>query len=295
MNTLGRYGFPAIVVLFMLAGCSLRRETIRYRDEYFRPVAVIPQRNYTALSSADLEKLSQQLESATKNVIILRDSLTSLQKLSGSLLSSTRVLVDKVTELETKEFLTTSKQKDFENSITALQTENKQLSHQLAELHARLQAGTANPKPTVFSPARTVSSLQNEYNEGISLFRQRQYQDALITFGGLIEKGIEEDLVDNCEYWMGECRFAKHEYHEAIYAFQKVLAIEVSNKKGDAYFMLGRSYEQIDDFMKARWAYEELNVHYPNNEHTNFVKYRLDALRSKILTPNSSKHKKANV
>jgi TolA-binding protein len=295
MKTLGRYGFPAMVFLFMLAGCSLRRESIRYRDEYFRPVAVIPQRNYSALSSADLEKLSNQLESATKNVILLRDSLTSLQKLSGSLLSSTRALVDKVSELETKEFLTTSKQKNFENNIADLRTENKQLSQQLEELRTRFQAGNNNPEPSIFSPARTVSSLQHEYDEGILLFRQRQYQDALITFGGLIEKGIEENLADNCEYWMGECRFAKHEFHEAIYAFQKVLAIEVSNKKGDAYFMLGRSYEQIGDFTKARWAYEELNVHYPNNEHLDFVKNRLDALRSKIPAPNSSKHKKATV
>jgi TolA-binding protein len=74
-----------------------------------------------------------------------------------------------------------------------------------------------------------------------------------------------------------------------------VLALEVSNKKGDAYFMLGRSYEQMGDLNKARWAYEELIAHYPNNEHANFIKYRLDALRSKNPVPNSNKHKKATV
>jgi TolA-binding protein len=293
MTAIGRYGFPAMVFLLILSGCSLRRESLRYRDEYFRPVTVIPQRNYSTLSSNDLEKLRIQLELATKNVVLLSDSLASLQKLSGSLLFSTRALVEKVTELETKEFLTKSKQKDFENNVADLRNENKQLSQQLTELRTRFQAGITREQ-SVFSPARDVLSLRNEYDEGISLFRQKQYEDALITFGGLIEKGIEDDLADNCEYWRGECRFAKQEYREAIYAFQKVLAIEVSNKKGDAYFMLGRSYERIGDMIKARWAYEELNIHYPNNEHVDFVKKRLDALRNTISAPNSSKHKKAS-
>jgi TolA-binding protein len=46
-----------------------------------------------------------------------------------------------------------------------------------------------------------------------------------------------------------------------------VLALETSNKKIGAYFMRGKSYEQIGDLIKARWAYEELNTHYPDNDH----------------------------
>lgn len=163
-------------------------------------------------------------------MIILRDSLASLQQYSGSLLVSTRALVDKVGELETKEFLTTTKQKDVEQSVIDLRAENKQLSQQLAELRTHLLAENINPESSVFSPVRMVSSLRNEYAEGVSLFHQRQYEDALATFSGLKDKGIEEDLADNCEYWVGECRYAKREYREAISAFQKVLAFETSNK-----------------------------------------------------------------
>jgi TolA-binding protein len=198
--------------------------------------------------------LKNQIESATKAVIILRDSLTSLQQYSGSLLVSTRALVDKVSKLETKEYLTTTKQKDVEQSVMDLRAVNKQLSQQLAKLRTHLLAENINPESSVFSLVRMFSSLRNEYAEGLSFFRQRQYEDALTTFSGLKDKGIEEDLADNCEYWIGECRYAKHEYREAINAFQKVLALETSNKKIDAYFMMGKSYELIGDLMKARWA-----------------------------------------
>jgi TolA-binding protein len=290
-----RLTVQAAVLSLMLSGCYLTREPVRYRDEYFRPVTVLPQRNHSTLSSTDVNRLKNQIESATKTMIILRDSLASLQQYSGSLLVSKRALIDKVSELETKEFLTTTKQKDVEQKAIDLRAENKQLSQELAELRTRLLAENVNPESSVFSPVRMVSSLRNEYAEGLSLFHQRQYEEALTTFSGLKDKGIEEDLVDHCEYWVGECRYAKHEYREAINAFQKVLAFETSNKKIDAYLMMGQSYEQIGDLMKARWAYEELNTQYPDNEHARVVKSRLNALKQDLPTPKNIKHKKTTV
>ncbi len=282
----------ACMLAMVLSGCYITREPLRTWDQYFLPVTVTPQRNQSALSSADMDQLKNQLESTTKAAMVLRDSLASLQQFAGSLLVSTRTLIDKVSELETKEFLTTTKQKDLERNVTELRSENQQLSHQLKELRTQLLAGIINQEPSVFSPAHTFSSLRNEYSEGLSLFNQRQYEDALTTFGSLIDKGIEEDLADNCEYWRGECHFARREYREAIGQFQKVLAIESSNKKIDAYFMSGKSYEQVGDLVKARWAYEELNAHYPNNEHARVAKSRLDVLKHDLPATRKLRHQK---
>jgi TolA-binding protein len=69
-------------------------------------------------------------------------------------------------------------------------------------------------------------SLRNEYSEGLLFFHQRQFEDTLTTFSGLKDNGIEEDLADSCEYWVGECMYAKREYREAINVFQNVLALE---------------------------------------------------------------------
>ncbi|MGA3286927.1 MAG: hypothetical protein ABSD46_05855 [Bacteroidota bacterium] len=56
--------------------------------------------------------------------------------------------------------------------------------------------------------------------------------------------------------------------------------------------MMGKSYELIGDLIKARWAYEELNTHYPDNDHARVVKSRLNALKQNLPTPKNIKHKK---
>jgi TolA-binding protein len=291
MKTIKQFIAQSVVLSLMWSGCYLTREPIRYRDEYFRPVSTQPQRSQSKLPSIEVDQLKKQLEAASAAAVRLRDSLAALQQFSGSLLTSTRTLVDKVSELETKEYLTISKQKDLEQRVTILQSENKQISQQLTELRAKVFAGNVNPQQSVFSPARASASLRDEYTEGISLFQQKQYEDALTTFSGLLDKGIDIDLADNCEYWIGECSYAKREYREAIKAFQKVLTIESSNKIIDAYFMMGKSYELIRDPVKARWAYEELSLLYPDNPHGRIVKSRLNALKQDIPAPKKTKLK----
>jgi TolA-binding protein len=292
MKTITRFALILLTLALMLTGCSLTREPVRYRDDYFRPVTTIPQRSSAMFSPNDADQLSTKLQLANKEVITLLDSLNSMKNYTGSLLVTTRTLVDKVNELESKEFIAVNKQKELEHSVVTLQDENKDFSKQLNELRQKLFAGNVTAEPQLSSPASVTISLRDEYSEGVSLFQQRKYDDAMMTFGSLLDKGIEEDLADNCEYWIGECQFAKHEYSLAIGNFQKVLTIDSSNKKADSYFMLGKSYEQIGDLAKARWAYEELSLLYPDYEHTKFVRSRLNVIKQTLLPTANGKQKK---
>jgi TolA-binding protein len=294
MKTILRFTLCAIIIALMLSGCSLTREPVHYRDEFFRPVTTTPQRNNSMISSNDINYLREQLELATKTVIMLRDSINSLQHYTGSLLVATRTLVDKMNELESKELMAINKQLELEQNVAALQAENKDFSKQLNELRKKLFAGNVKSEPEVFSPASTTFSLRDKYSEGVELFRQKKYKDALVTFGSLLDKGIEESLADHCEYWIGECHFANHNYSLAINNFQKVLLVNSSSKKPDAYFMLGKSYEQVGDITKARWAYEELSLLYPNYKHMKFVKSRLNAIKYALPSATGGKQKKTS-
>jgi TolA-binding protein len=295
MKTKINFEILLIILSISMIGCSITREPIRYREEFFRPVTVIPQRNNSSLTSSDMSQLKSMLDMATSSAMTLRDSLSSLQTYTGSLLASTRSLMDKVSDLESKEFLTDARQKDLEQSVAQLQVENKQLAQQLNEIREKMVAGSLQTGPVVFSPARASTTLRDEYSEGLALFQHKQYDDAQSVFSQLIDKGIEEDLSDNCEYWKGECCFAKREFNPAINSFQKVLEIESSNKKEDAYFMLGKAYEKIGDLVKARWAYEELNLLYPNNVHARVAKSKLNSLQRNIPDPQPKTNKKSTV
>ena len=268
----------AVLTALLLTGCSYTRETVRHRDDFFRPVTVLPQRSRPTLSSKEMGQLKTQLESATQVATTLHDSLASLQQYAGSLLTTTRALVDKVSELEAKEYLTMNRQSDLEKSIAQLQIENKLLSQQLADLERKVITGTMGQSP-VFVPAPVPPNLRIQYDEALSLFHQKQYEEAITLFSELIRKGIEEDLIDNCEYWIGECRFALKEFNPAIDLFQKVLAMSSSNKKEDAYYMTGRSYEALRDREKARLAYEELITYYPMSKHARTARIRAERLK----------------
>jgi tol-pal system protein YbgF len=138
------------------------------------------------------------------------------------------------------------------------------------------------------------SSLREEYSQAISLFQEKNYDDAHALFSSLLDKGIEKSLADNCEYWMGECNNATREYSNAIKQFQKVIALDSSNKKPDAYYMLGRSYEQIGEREKARNTYQALNDQYPDNVHARRVKSRLKALNNLLDEKRKTKKKVLN-
>lgn len=245
------------------------------------------------LPPVDMEQLKNQLQSATRIAMALRDSLASFQQYAGSLLVSTRALVDKVSKLETKEFLSANRQKNLEQSIAQLQSENKRLSQHITDLQTRVLAGSGG-EPSVFTPARTSLSLCNEYADALSLFQQRQYENATKTFGELIEKGIEENLVDHCEYWIGECCFARREYKQAIRQFEKVTAISSSNKKPDAYYMMGRSYEALGNPTKARRAYEELLTNFPLSDHARAARIKSESLKRTVSIQQEIKRESRN-
>jgi TolA-binding protein len=266
-----------IPLILFLSGCSFTREPVRVRDDFFVPVAVMPERNRGMVRAAELEQLKDQLQSVTRAAGALRDSLASFQQYTDSLLASARALVDKVSELEAKEFLNATRQKNLERNVAHLQSENKRLSHQLTDLLTRVAAG-ADGEPIVFAPAPTSASFRNEYADALSLFHQRQYESAIAVLAKLIEAGIEEDLVDNCEYWIGECRFACREYEDGINQFEKVIAISSSNKKADAYYMMGRSYEALKNPTKARWSYEELLKNFPLSDRARAARIKAEKL-----------------
>lgn len=274
-----KFVLAAIALVLLLGGCSFTREPVRARDDYFNPLNVVPQRNRTIQPFINVDQLKNQLKSATEAAMALRDSLTRFQKYAGLLLTSTRTLVDKVSELEMKELLSSTQQKNLEKNIAQLQSENKQLSQQITELKTKVLAG-GSAESSVFVPTRTISSLHMEYADALSLFQRRQYENARALFGELINKGIEEDLADNCEYWMGECSFARREYKSALQKFEKVIAMPSSNKKADAYYMMGRSYETLGNTAKARWAYEELLAHFPLSEHAYAARQKTESLKS---------------
>jgi tol-pal system protein YbgF len=172
------------------------------------------------------------------------------------------------------------KRENIDSTISKEYTEPVTIPVQKESIDTSLHKEITETVPQPASKANGDSLLREEYADAVSLFREKKYEEAIVKFNSLLDKGIEKTLVGNCEYWMGECNYATRDYRNAIEHFQKVIAIYASNKKPDAYFMLGKSYEQTGELEKARNAYKELNEQYPDNVHARSVKSRLKALNN---------------
>ncbi|HVN47495.1 MAG TPA: tetratricopeptide repeat protein [Bacteroidota bacterium] len=277
------YSFAALACSLWLTGCAYTREPMHASDEFFTPVTSVPHRQVfnDAYSSSDLDQLRQQLAQATQVTKELRDSLTAMTRYAGSLLASTRTMMEKVSELESREYLALTRQKQLEENVEKLKSDNEKISKEMSELLAstsvRAPRLTTAPEK---SDAVMLSDLRSQYPRALMLFAQKNYEASIQAFRSLVEKGIDEDLADNCIYWMGEGYFAKMMYKNAIAEFQKVLTIESSNKKADAYFMLGRSYEALGDWKTAQQAYEKVTSLFPQSANVLRARIRIKALQS---------------
>jgi len=161
---------------------------------------------------------------------------------------------------------------NLKQKLVKLEQDNNTLNARLGDVESKLKAeidkAAAPPAPP---PAPPVTAT---YEGAQKAFAEKKYDDAIQMFQALLDGGSPEDLADNCHYWIGESFFGKKEFKEAVKHFEMVLQYKVSEKKGDAHFMLGRSYEILGDKAKAKESYEKVVKDYPTNDNVKKAKER---------------------
>jgi len=103
----------------------------------------------------------------------------------------------------------------------------------------------------------------------LSLFQNHQYDQAIDAFFQLLQQDPRHSLADNCQYWLGECRFAQGKYYHAVAEFNKVFAYDVPDKQDDAQLMLGLAYLKLGEMSSARTEFDWLVSCYASSEYVN--------------------------
>jgi TolA-binding protein len=133
------------------------------------------------------------------------------------------------------------------------------------------------PKPSV-SPSPRGETRMPSYDDAVRLCGSRRYQEAIDAFEALLHSGVQEDLQDNCYFWIGSCRFSLGQLDLAIAPLQRVVKWRGSNKRADAYYMLGRTYEQLGNAAQAKSMFEALLKEYPRNALASSARRKLESL-----------------
>lgn len=170
----------------------------------------------------------------------------------------------------------------LKQKIVKLEQDNRTLNTMMAESEGKIQAerwradslqqvlasaptAAAAPVAPVEEPAyvpETPMSITS-YEEALQAFNAKRYDDAIAALEGMLSQGVSKDFEDNCSYWIGESRFAKKQYKDAIASFEQVMTYAVSEKKGDAQYMIAQSYERLGNKAKAKECYEKVVKDYP--------------------------------
>jgi TolA-binding protein len=118
------------------------------------------------------------------------------------------------------------------------------------------------------------------YDAALQVYESGKYQQAIRAFQDLVRQGIDRDLEDNCRLWIGVSYFNLRRFDRAAAAFKQVVGWRGSDKRGDALFMLGQTYEQVGDRRQAKTAFEALLKEFPTSELVPAARRKLEVLGS---------------
>ena len=143
----------------------------------------------------------------------------------------------------------------IENKITSLISSYKEMSE------------ITGKKKTRIIPKITNAEYQAKYIESLSNYQNGEWNLSLDGFKFLIQADGNNQLADNCQYWIGEIYYSQKDFLRSIKEFEKVFTFPGTNKSDDAQFKLGLCYVNIGQIDKAKQEFENLLEFYPNSEY----------------------------
>ena len=122
----------------------------------------------------------------------------------------------------------------------------------------------------------TNNQFKNKYIDALGFYHSGDFDESLKIFKFLLQFDFNLDLLDNCQYWVGQIYFQKNNFDIAIKEFKKVLKYKNSNKHDDAIYKLSKCYVNIDDNEKADYELNKLVNNYPESEYVKKAKLILN-------------------
>ncbi len=184
------------------------------------------------------------------------------------------------TEMMQKELQTLRTRNDsLSRAMDLCEKSNVAANARIADLATQINALQEKEAAIAVAPKNAVSSHPKaSYLEALDLFQARKYSDAAAIFQAALDDDIEEQLRDNCTYWLGECAYGQKRYTEALDFFHKISSFRISEKKDDSQIMIANCYLRMNNIPRAKEALERLIKVFPASPYVKIAKEKLQKL-----------------
>ncbi len=167
------------------------------------------------------------------------------------------------------------------------------LRQQVADLAARIAAlesrqaapapaPAASPAPRARAPAPAPEpkvSARELYDRAYALYKQGKYEDAREAFRRFAERYPKSDLTDNAYFWIGETYYDQQQYEKAILAYDKVVqGFPNGDKVPSALLKQAFAFDAIGDPVDARILLKKLLREHPSSEQAAIARKKLEML-----------------
>jgi len=126
-------------------------------------------------------------------------------------------------------------------------------------------------------PPINDNEFKQKYVESLEAYQNGNWNISLDGFIYLLTLDKNNDLSDNCQYWIAEIYYKMKQYHDAIEEFNTLLNYyPISNKRDDALYKLGSCYMKLNNEDMADSIFIELIQNHNQSEYVKKAKYLLD-------------------
>lgn len=214
----------------------------------------------------ELESIYQSL-AMQDSILLNQNNFDQLKYSNSELREDLSDISDRIHSLETK---MDSTDFDILSQVVILENKLATLKHSYQELIS-FQGTTAKPEQQKI----TYEEYKSRYKETLALYQNGNYSEAITKFNELIAVDANNDLSDNCQYWIAECFYAQKDYKRSIMELEKVFSFAGTNKADAAQFKIGLCYLNIGDVVHSKAAFQRLVDFYPNSESASKAKQYL--------------------
>jgi tol-pal system protein YbgF len=155
-----------------------------------------------------------------------------------------------------------------------------------ASMPAMGAAAMLTPGAEVTSAAQDtvapVDPLQErtDYERAFNLLKEGRYDLAATAFKTFVQTYPKGQFADNAQYWLGEASYVQRQFKIALAEFEKVVNnYPTSPKRADALLKMGYTYQELEQYDKARLSLNNVIMTYPNTTAASLAQKRLQDLK----------------